>query len=90
MLHALRERGLRLPDAAQHTLYDGAAPLAIADFYYNPKIVVFVDGSPHYRDYVEAADERKRKRLKALGYRVVVIRGEDLAGGVAELAERMG
>ncbi len=90
VLHALRERGLRLPDAAQHTLYDGAAPLAIADFYYNPKIVVFVDGSPHYRDYVEAADERKRKRLKALGYRVVVIRGEDLAGGVAELAERMG
>lgn len=89
VLRAIQERGLRLPDAAQHTLYDGDAPLAIADFYYDPKVVVFVDGSPHYLDYVQAADERKRKRLKALGYRVVVIRGEDVAGGLDELAGRV-
>jgi len=89
VLQAIRERDLPLPAAAQHTLYDGDAPLAIADFYYEPRIVVFVDGSPHYRDYVEAADERKRKRLKALGYRVVVIRGADVAGGVEELAGRV-
>lgn len=56
---------------------------------FTAEIWLIVDGSPHYLDYVEAADERKRRRLKALGYRVVVIRGEDLAGGLEELAGRV-
>jgi len=39
-------------------------------------ILVFVDGSPHHRDYVQMADARKRLRLKALDYRVVAITAE--------------
>jgi hypothetical protein len=89
VLHAIRERGLPLPDAAQETLYDGDEPLAIADFFYAPRIVVFVDGSPHHRDYVQEADRRKRMRLKGLGYRVTVVKAEDPDAGLDELAARL-
>jgi hypothetical protein len=89
VLQAIRERGLPLPDAAQETLYDGDEPLAIADFFYAPRIVVFVDGSPHHRDYVQEADRRKRMRLKGLGYRVTVVKAEDPDAGLDELAARL-
>lgn len=87
VLRAIHERGLPLPDAAQKTLYDGDEPVAVADFFYEPRIVVFVDGSPHHKDYVAAADDVKRSRLKAKGYRVVVVRGEDAEAGLDDLAE---
>jgi len=90
VLAAIRDRGLPLPDEAQRTVYDGDAPLAIADFYYEPRIVVFVDGSPHHRDYVQAADQRKRGRLKALGYRVLVVKAGELEVGLDDLAARLG
>lgn len=54
------------------------------------RVVVFVDGSPYHRDYVQAADDRKRKWLKALGYRVVVVRTEDPEVGLDDLAGRLG
>ncbi|PQJ33609.1 hypothetical protein BSZ35_02445 [Salinibacter sp. 10B] len=73
VLREISSRDLRLPDAAQKTIYDGDEPIAEADFYYEPKIPVFVDGSPHYKDYIEAADRQKRMRLKRLNYRVTVI-----------------
>jgi hypothetical protein len=73
VLREINSLDLRLPDAAQKTIYDGDEPIAEADFYYEPKIPVFVDGSPHYKDYIEAADRQKRMRLKRLNYRVTVI-----------------
>ncbi|MCP4544844.1 MAG: DUF1998 domain-containing protein, partial [bacterium] len=92
VLQAIHDRDLSLPDTAQEILYDSdGSPLAIADFYYQRgRIVIFVDGSPHHRDYVQAADERKRRRLKALGYRVVVVRSEEPATGLDDLATRLG
>ena len=78
VLHAIRERDLPLSDTAQETLYDGDEPIAIADFYYEPKIVIFVDGSPHYRDCGAAADATKRKRLKAKGYRILAVTGDQV------------
>jgi len=90
VLHAIVERGLRLPDAAQETLYDGDEPIAIADFYYQSRIAVFVDGSPHYRDYVAVADQVKRKRLKARGYRIVVVQADEPEAGLDDLAARLG
>jgi len=91
VLRAIRDRGLFLPDAAQETLYDtDGSPLAAADFYYRRvRVVVFVDGSPHHRDYVRASDDRKRRRLRALGYRIVVVRGEDPEAGLNDLAARV-
>jgi len=87
VLAAIRDRGLPLPDEAQKTIYDGDEPLASVDFYYEPRIVVFVDGSPHHRDYVAAADERKRRRLKALGYRILAVAGDGLEEALATLEE---
>ena len=80
------------PSSRQEVLYDrDESPLAVADFTYRRgRVVVFVDGSPHYQGYVQAADERKRKRLKALGYRVVVVRAENPEAGLSTLAARMG
>jgi len=91
VLHAIHDRGLPLPDVAQEMLYDtDQSPLAVADFYYRRgRVVVFVDGSPHHRDYVQAADERKRKRLKALGYRIVVVTADEPETGLEELAARV-
>ncbi|MCS3830719.1 superfamily II DNA or RNA helicase/ribosomal protein S27AE/uncharacterized protein (DUF983 family) [Salinibacter ruber] len=79
VLRAIDQADLPLPDEAQKTLYDGDEPIAEADFYYEPKIPVFVDGSPHHKDYVKEADRQQRIRLKRLNYRTTVISGpEDL------------
>jgi hypothetical protein len=40
-------------------------------------------------DYVHTAYDWKRRRLKALGYRVVIARGEAMAIGLEDLAARL-
>lgn len=89
VLQAILAAGLPLPDEAQKTIYDAGSPLAIADFYYDPKIVVFVDGSPHHQDYVRVGDERKRRRLAGLGYRVLVVSDEQIGQGIQNLRSRL-
>jgi len=39
--------------------------------------------------YGQATEERKRRRLKALGYRIAVVRGDDLDEGLNDLASRV-
>lgn len=76
VLHAIRDGGFELPDDAQHVVYDGDEPVAKPDFYYEragSSIAVFVDGPVHEKDYVKEDDERKRPRLKRMGYRVIEI-----------------
>lgn len=91
VLQRIRDLNLRLPDDSQCKLYDSdGAPVAIADFYYEPRIVVFVDGSVHYQDFVRDADERKRLVLRRLGYRVVVLRGDMMEQDLQELRDRLG
>jgi len=74
VLHEIKKRGYRLPDEAQKIIHEGDEPITITDFFYNPNICVFVDGPDHEKDYVKHADIRKRKRIKSLGYRVLVIK----------------
>ena len=90
VLQAIHDAKLPLPDEAQKTVYDGDEPITTSDFFYAPRLLVFVDGSPHYREYVQAADERKRHRLRALGYRILAITSEDIDGRLEELAVRLG
>jgi hypothetical protein len=90
VLTSIADRGIPLPDEAQKTIYDtDGGPLAIADFFYAPKVLVFVDGSPHYKDYVQAADENKRRRLRGLGYRVLAIKPEQIDLDLDELEKRV-
>lgn len=90
VLQAIRDAELRLPDDAQKTVYDGDEPIATSDFFYAPRLLLFVDGSPHYREYVQAADERQRHRLRALGCRILVITPEDIDERLEELGSRLG
>jgi len=76
-LNALVANKKRLPDSAQEVLLDPEtrSPIARPDFFYKSEnLAVFIDGNPHDRDYVQKDDERKRGKLKEVGYRPVTIR----------------
>lgn len=68
-LDHLYGHGLRLPDAAQRRV-EGI--FVQPDFYYEPRIWVFCDGSPHDDPAVKAEDEAKRQAIIARGDEVWV------------------
>lgn len=88
VLHAIRDMGLPLPTEAQRLIEADGAPITVADFYY-PRTAVFVDGSPHHLDWVAQDDAEKRAKLRRLGLRVIVIRGDHLDADLAGLRERV-
>ncbi|MCA9468582.1 MAG: DEAD/DEAH box helicase [Nitrospira sp.] len=65
----LYQQGLRLPDAAQKPV-DGI--FVKPDFYYEPRIWVFCDGTPHDEAQVKAQDAEKRQAIIARGDEVWV------------------
>lgn len=68
-LDHLYHHGLRLPDAAQKRV-EGI--FVQPDFYYEPRIWVFCDGTPHDEAAVKAEDEQKRQAIVAKGDEVWV------------------
>ena len=68
-LNYLYHNGLRLPDAAQKRV-DGL--FVQPDFYYEPRIWVFCDGTPHDDPVVQADDDAKRQAIIAMGDEVWV------------------
>lgn len=79
-LDYLYQHGLRLPDAAQKRV-DGI--YVQPDFYYEPRIWVFCDGTPHDEPIVKEEDEQKRQAIIAKGDEVWVYHYKD------NLAERV-
>lgn len=78
----LYDNGLRLPDAAQKRV-EGV--YCQPDFYYEPRIWVFCDGTPHDDPVVREDDEEKRQAIIAKGDEVWVWHyREDLATKVAQ------
>lgn len=73
-LKHLYDNGLRLPDAAQKTV-DGL--YIQPDFYYEPRIWVFCDGTPHNDPATQADDKLKRQAIRARGDEVVVYYYQD-------------
>lgn len=65
----LYKNGLRLPDAAQKQV-DGI--YVQPDFYYNPRIWVFCDGTPHDQAKIKTEDQEKRQAIIAKGDEVWV------------------
>ena len=70
-LKALADHHGRLPDDAQRAI---AEPHCVPDFFYEPNICVFCDGSVHDDPHQRQQDERIRRALVERGYRVIVIR----------------
>ena len=68
-LEYLYKNGLRLPDSAQKRV-DGI--YVQPDFYYEPRIWVFCDGTPHDEQDVKARDEEQRQAIIAKGDEVWV------------------
>ncbi|MDF0643142.1 MAG: DEAD/DEAH box helicase [Nitrospira sp.] len=68
-LEHLYTNGLRLPDAAQRRV-DGI--YVQPDFYYEPRIWIFCDGTPHDEPDVKARDEEQRQAIIAKGDEVWV------------------
>jgi superfamily II DNA or RNA helicase len=65
----LYKNGLRLPDTAQKRV-EGI--FCQPDFYYEPRIWIFCDGTPHDNVDVKADDEAKRQAIIARGDEVWV------------------
>lgn len=71
LLDTLHSTGRRLPDFAQYTVPD---VMTVPDFFYEPSVCVYCDGSVHDEPQQQASDEAIRRELKACGYRVIAIR----------------
>ena len=68
-LEYLYQNGLRLPDSAQKRV-EGL--YVQPDFYYEPRIWVFCDGTPHDDPAVQVEDQAKRQAIIARGDEVWV------------------
>jgi hypothetical protein len=78
----LQRKGLRLPDAAQKR---HPSVYCQPDFYYNPRIWIFCDGSPHDDPVVRKQDEQQRQLIIASGDEVWSwYYREDLAAKIAQ------
>jgi len=67
-LEYLYKHGLRLPDAAQQPL---AEVYCRPDFYYEPGVYIFCDGTPHNDPEVQLRDRQKRDAIRRQGGQVL-------------------
>ena len=82
VLRLLKEKGIKLPVEMHKNVSKDGEPIAEADLFYEPKICVFIDGPDHDKDYVIVDDERKRTKLKKLGYKIITIQYSSIIEGV--------
>lgn len=73
-LDVLEKLRARLPDEAQKRLGD---PDCVVDFFYNPNVCVFCDGSVHDEPEQRHRDEQVRTALRQRGYQVIVLRYDE-------------
>lgn len=74
LLEALAAGRHRLPNDAQRRIEQTGC---IPDFFYEPNVCVFCDGTVHDDPATAARDTRVREDLVRLGYRVIVVRYDE-------------
>jgi len=87
VIKMLKEEGTKLPAAIHKIISKDGEPIAEADLYYEPRIAVFIDGPDHDKEYVKLDDDRKRTKLKKLGYKVLVIHHASIVEGMKAFIE---
>jgi len=91
VIRRMRALGFSPPDD-QHRIVrrpDGV-PVTEADLFYKPNVVVWIQGTPHGKRYVATRDERLRRELKGLGYRLAELWWNRVDEGLRELALTLG
>src|SRR5262249_30425902 len=87
-LDVLAARHHRLPDDAQPGIVE---PRCNVDFFYEPNVAVFCDGTFHAEPAQAARDEALRRELRSRGYRVIIVRHDsDLGTQIAAFPEVFG
>jgi hypothetical protein len=82
VLSLIKEQGVKLPVEMHKVVSKDGEPIAEADLYYEPKICVFIDGPDHDKEHIKLDDERKRTKLKKLGYKVSVVHHAEISKGI--------
>jgi superfamily II DNA/RNA helicase len=85
VLQLIKGSSLKLPTEMHKIVVKDGEPIAESDLYYEPKICVFIDGPDHDKEHIKLDDERKRTKLKKLGYKIVVIHHATINEGIALL-----
>ncbi len=90
VVDAFQAHDFPLPEK-RHEVVRGSegVPVAEADLLYRNEILVWVQGAPHEQPHVHHRDEDQKRRLKALGYRIVEIWPERLDEGLRDLPQRL-
>lgn len=87
-LEILAAGGYRLPDDAQKAIAD---PRCVVDFFYDPNVCIFCDGTVHDQLPQAERDRQLRSQLQGRGYRVLVLRyNQDLQEQLARYPEVFG
>ena len=84
-LNFLHNNGLKMPDAAQKQV-DGI--YCQPDFFYEPDIWVFCDGTPHDKPEVKEKDKKQRKAILNHGDQIFIYYyKDDLAGIISKRSD---
>lgn len=82
VLRLIKEQGIKLPVEMHRVISKDGELIAEADLYFEPKIVVFIDGPDHDLEHIKLDDERKRSKLKRLGYKVTIVHHSEVLKGI--------
>ena len=92
MVLALREAGIPAPTDSHVKVIGTGDTWAEADLLYSGhglNLAVMLDGGVHDDPTNAKIDEHKRQSLKQAGYSVIVIRHDDIQGGIDRLKQKL-
>ncbi len=90
ILNKLHKYGVPMPVGLHKVIYFKNEPIVEADFYYDSRLCVFVDGPDHDKKHILEDDERKRKMLKMLHYKYLVIHHASIEKDIDNLILELG